>query len=386
MNLSGIRVLDLTRLLPGPYATQLLADLGADVIKVEDTGAGDYARAMPPLTDEGIGAVFDGVNRGKRSVAINLKADAGREAFYKLVEHADVVFESFRPGVTDRLGIDYDTLTEYNPKLVYCSLSGFGQTGPLADAVGHDLNYIGLAGLLDMTREDETAKPQIPGYPTADMAGGLFCAFSIVSGLLSRELGSGGSYVDVSMADVVLSFSHALAAPAFDGETPRPGETSLTGGYPWYDVYAAKDGYVTLAALEPKFWEAFCEAVGRPDLVAVHGTTDPAERDALREELSNLFAGKTRDEWVEQLADVDAAFGGVYTLSEALDHPQLASRGIIRRPEDGRPRIGFPAVTDRTRDTDESLPEQGEHTEAVLRDVGFSPFNIDTLRRDGVID
>lgn len=386
MDLSGVRILDLTRLLPGPYATQLLSDLGADVIKVEDTGAGDYARAMLPLTDEGIGTVFDGVNRGKRSVAIDLKASAGQEAFYKLVEHADVVFESFRPGVTERLGIDYDTLTEFNPKLVYCSLSGFGQTGPLANTVGHDLNYIGLSGLLDMTRKDEHAAPQIPGYPTADMAGGLFSAFSIVSGLLSRELGNGGSYIDVSMADVVLSFSHALAAPAFDGETPRPGETALTGEYPWYDVYAAKDGYVTLAALEPQFWEAFCEEVGRTDLVSAHMTDDPAEREALREELSNLFTGKTRDEWVEQLADVDAAFGGVYTLTEALEHPQLASRGIIQRPDDGRPRIGFPAVTDRAPESDESLPAQGEHTEAVLRDVGLSPFNIDTLRRDGVID
>ncbi|MFC6732608.1 CaiB/BaiF CoA-transferase family protein [Haladaptatus sp. DYSN1] len=386
MDLAGIRVLDLTRLLPGPYATQLLSDLGADVIKVEDTNTGDYARSMPPLTDEGVGAVFDGVNRGKRSVAIDLKAERGQDAFYELVANADVVFESFRPGVTDRLGIDYDTLTEHNPDLVYCSLSGFGQSGPLADTVGHDLNYVALSGLLDMTRADENSPPQIPGYPTADMAGGLFAAFSIVSALLSRELGNGGGYVDVAMTDVVLSFSHALAAPAFDGETPRPGQTPLTGAYPWYDVYAAKDGYVTIAALEPKFWRAFCEAVGRTDLISVHMTDDEAEREALRQELENLFAGKTRDEWESTLEGVEAAFCGVYTVSEALSHPQLQSRDVIRRPESGRPRIGFPAVTDRDVDTDESLPEQGEHTAAVLREIGFSAFEIDKLHEEGVID
>ncbi|MFC6991599.1 CaiB/BaiF CoA transferase family protein [Haladaptatus sp. GCM10025707] len=386
MDLAGIRVLDLTRLLPGPYATQLLSDLGADVIKVEDTNTGDYARSMPPLTDEGVGAVFDGVNRGKRSVAIDLKAERGQDAFYELVANADVVFESFRPGVTDRLGIDYDTLTEHNPDLVYCSLSGFGQSGPLADTVGHDLNYVALSGLLDMTRADENSPPQIPGYPTADMAGGLFAAFSIVSALLSRELGNGGGYVDVAMTDVVLSFSHALAAPAFDGETPRPGQTPLTGAYPWYDVYAAKDGYVTIAALEPKFWRAFCEAVGRTDLISVHMTDDEAEREALRQELENLFAGKTRDEWESTLEGVEAAFCGVYTVSEALSHPQLQSRDVIRRPESGRPRIGFPAVTDRDVDTDESLPEQGEHTAVVLREIGFSAFEIDKLHEEGVID
>src|SRR6056297_3088540 len=255
MRLDGIRVLDLSRLLPGPYATQLLADAGAEVIKIEDTDAGDYARVMPPYTDDGVGAIFDAINRGKRSVALDLKSDEGREAFLTLAESADVVFEQFRPGVVDRPGVDYESVRARNENVVYCSLSGFGQTGPHADRVGHDLNYVGMAGLLDMTRADEDSPPQIPGYPVGDMAGGLFAAFSIVGALLSRELGNtGGEYVDVAMTDVVASFSQSIAYDALAGEEPRPGETALTGDGPWYDIYECADGrYVTIAALEPKF-------------------------------------------------------------------------------------------------------------------------------------
>ncbi|MFT4947646.1 MAG: alpha-methylacyl-CoA racemase, partial [Natronomonas sp.] len=231
MQLDSVRVLDLSRLLPGPYATQLLADAGAEVVKIEDTGSGDYARAMPPYTEGGDGAIFDAVNRGKRSVALDLKSEGGQRALHRLAEDADVVLETFRPTVVDRLGIDYGSLRETNEALVYCSLTGYGQGGPLADRAGHDLNYIGRAGMLDLTREGEDARPQIPGYTVADIAGGLFAAFSIVSALLSRELGpGGGEYIDVSMTDVVLSFSQAVVQPVFEGEQPRPGEGELNGG------------------------------------------------------------------------------------------------------------------------------------------------------------
>lgn len=389
MRLDGLRVLDLTRLLPGPYATQLLADLGADVIKIEDTGPGDYAREMPPLTDEGIGTVFDAVNRGKRSVAIDLKTDAGTDVFYDLLGSADVVIESFRPGVTDRLGIDYATVSEHRSDIVYCSLTGYGQNGPYADRVGHDLNYIGLAGLLDMTRDDTEERPRVPGYQIADLAGGLFAAFSICSALLSRELGnSSGEYVDVAMTDAVVSFSQAIASEALRGTDPKPGETPLAGEYPWYGVYETKDGkYVTLGALEPKFFEAFCSAVGRPELVDSHGSADSAERAALREELEAIFAERTRDQWVGTLSDVDAAVGGVYTPQEALEHPQIRARGYVDRPEDGAPRVGLPLcgsdVPDATRG---DPPKQGEHTDEVLREVGVASETIRSLRTSGAIE
>jgi crotonobetainyl-CoA:carnitine CoA-transferase CaiB-like acyl-CoA transferase len=387
MRLDGVRVLDLTRLLPGPYASQLLADAGADVVKVEDTGAGDYARHMPPATEAGHGAVFDAVNRGKRSVGIDLKSDDGTEVFYRLVEDADVVFEQFRPGVVDRLGVDYDTLREYNDDLVYCSLSGYGQNGPHADVAGHDLNYIGLAGLLDMTRDSEDETPRLPGYQVADMGGGLFAAFAIVAALASRELGNtGGEYIDVGLTDAVVSFSQALAPEALSGENPRPGETALTGQYPWYDVYEAKEGYVTLAALEPQFWTAFCEAVGREEWVGKHMTPDPAERQALREGIAELFAERTRDEWVAFFEGVDAAVDGVYTPAETMEHPQIEARGYVERPDEGQPRVGFPA---RGSEIDHGettqVPGHGEDTDEILRDAGFGADAITTLRDAGAI-
>jgi alpha-methylacyl-CoA racemase len=389
MRLDGVRVLDLTRLLPGPDATQLLADAGADVVKIEDTGAGDYARHMPPATDDGVGAVFDAVNRGKRSVAIDLKDDAGRDAFYDLVADADVVIESFRPGVTERLGVDYDTLTDYREDLVYCSLTGYGQSGPYADRPGHDVNYVGLAGLLDMTRTDVDEAPQMPGYQIADMAGGLLAAFSICSALLSRELGNtGGEYLDVALTDAVVSFSQAIAPEALGDGDPRPGETPLTGAFPWYDVYEAADGrYVTLGALEPKFWAAFCEAIDRPDLAGKHMTSDPAEREALREELTEIFRSRTRDEWAEAMADVDAAVDGVYTPTETFEHPQIEARGYIERPEDGAPRVGIPVCgTDVSRDGTDEAPAHGEHTEEVLAAAGVDESDLERLREAGVVN
>ena len=387
MRLDDVRVLDLTRLLPGPYATQLLADAGADVVKIEDTGAGDYARHTPPMTDRGTGGLFDQVNRGKRSVAIDLKSDAGRETFLDLAAEADVVFEQFRPGVVDRLGIDYETVREHNEGIVYCSLSGYGQTGPYADRVGHDLNYVGVAGLLDMTREDESMAPQMPGYQIGDLGGGLFSVFAIVSALLSRELGDGtGEYVDVAMTDVVASFSQAIAYEGLTGDDPRPGETALTGEYPWYDVYECADGrYITLGALEPKFWQAFCEAVDHEEWIGEHMTGDPDRRAALREALEELFRERSREEWLDTLGDATMT-APVLTPAEAYDHPQVDER-VVRRPEDAPPRVGFPARGSDIRDEGEEwVPGHGEHTDSVLREAGLDEADLERLREEGAID
>ena len=387
MQLDGIRVLDFTRLLPGPYATQLLADNGAEVIKIEDTGMGDYARAMPPHSERGVGALFDMVNRGKRSVALDLKTSAGRDVIHELVGTADVLIEGFRPGVTERLGIDDETVRKHNDDIVYCSLTGCGRTGPDADRAGHDLNHVGAAGLLDMTRRSRDEAPRIPGYSVGDMAGGTFAALGVPGALCSRELGNtAGEHLDIAMTDVVLSFSQSVAHGALTGESPRPGETPLTGGLPWYDVYETADGrYVTLAALEPKFWAAFCTAVDHDELTDEHGTDDPATREALRETLEAVFAARTQAEWEADLGAIDATVGPVHTPAEAVDSPQVGARGVIETADDAPRRIGFPARSSAPSDgVPESVPAHGEHTEAVLREHGFGTA-IERLRADDVI-
>jgi crotonobetainyl-CoA:carnitine CoA-transferase CaiB-like acyl-CoA transferase len=389
VQLDSVRVLDLTRLLPGPYASQLLADIGAEVIKIEDPQVGDYARFIEPMAPNEVGAVFSAINRGKKSVTLSLKDEAGIDAFYDLVEDADVVFEQFRPGVAERIGVDYETLSEYNSDLVYCSLSGFGQDGPYRDRVGHDLNYAGIAGLIDMTRPDADESPVIPGFPISDMAGGMFAALSIVSALLSRELSAhgGGNFVDVSITDAVLSFSQAVAPLALYGGDPRPGETELTGRYPCYDIYETADGrYVTLAALEPKFWENFCEAVDREDLVEKHRAEDEAVRAALRESVADIFRSKTRAEWEAELGERDVMVGPVNTPREVMTDPQLTYRGIVRNADGPLSRIGYPAQTETGLDySDESLPGMGEHTESVLSAADVDAETIAELReRDAI--
>ncbi|OIB59050.1 CaiB/BaiF CoA transferase family protein [Natrialba sp. SSL1] len=394
MNLDGIRVLDLSRLLPGPYATQLLAEMGAEVIRIERPG------------DAQAGPTLESINRGKRRVALNLKTEGGREAFLELAATADVVLEQFRPGVVDRLGVDYDAIREVNPGIVYCSLSGYGQTGPYSDRVGHDLNYIGLAGLLDMTRQSDDEMPRVPGYQVADIGGGLFAALSIVGALLSRELGAGdrngagdragadndatGEYIDVSLTDAAVSFSQAVAPRALAGGDPRPGETPLTGQFPWYDVYPAAEGYVTLAALEPHFWRAFCEAVDREEWIEYHMTTDSAELETLREALESLFETRTRDEWVSFFEGVDAAVGGVYTPAEMVDHPQIAARGYVSggpaAEEDKTSTVGFPARgTDIDHDGPTAVAEHGDDTESVLQEIGYETAALEQLRVSGAI-
>lgn len=381
MHLDGIRVLDLTRLLPGPYGTQLLADMGADIVKIEPPGDGDYARNMEPFVD-GIGGVFASTNRGKQSVTLDLKDERGQEILLTMAEEADVVFEQFRPGVVDRLGIDYEAVRARNPDIVYCSLTGYGQAGPYSDRAGHDLNYVGYAGLLDMTRPEADEAPVLPGFPIADMTGGLFGVFAILGALLSRELGNGGEYIDVSMTDVVLSLSHSIAPMAFTDEDPRPGETVLTGKYPSYGVYeTADERYVALAALEPHFWESFCEAVDRPDLIEYHHATEPDDVAYLEAELEMLFQARTRDEWDVALGDEEVMVSPVKTPAEAIEDPQIRSRDIIQ--QGSPPRIGLPANGTDVGATDEDVPGLGEHTEVLLRQHGFE--NIDELRDDGVI-
>ncbi|MFC7157559.1 CaiB/BaiF CoA transferase family protein [Halomarina halobia] len=388
MDLQSITVLDLTRLLPGPYGTQLLAEMGADVIKVEAPNGGDYARYSEPTVEGDYGAMFAAINQGKESITLDLKSDEGRETFLRLATEADVVFEQFRPGVVDRLGIGYEDVVERNPDIVYCSLSGYGQSGPYRERVGHDLNYAGFAGLVDMTRRDESERPRITGYPIGDMAGGVFSALSIVGALLSRELGNaGGNYLDVSMTDAVLSFSQAVGALANAGEDPRPGETNLTGLYPCYDVYETSDGrYLTLAALEPKFWENLCAAIDKPELVEKHQSDDASVRQAVRDELRDVFRSQNLAEWEDELGEKDVMIGKVNTPHEALDDPHLRNRSVINTDSEGFPKIGYPAeVHHGLSGTTSEAPKRGGQTSDVLRRFGFEQAEIDALFESGAV-
>ena len=307
--LDGVKILDLTRLLPGPFATVLLADLGADVIKVEDTGAGDYVRWAPPYygTDEQqiLGtrsALFLALNRNKRSIRLNLKDDAGRDAFLRLVDDADIVVEGFRPGVMDKLGVGYDVLIERNPKLVYCAITGYGLTGPNVERAGHDTNYLALGGLLGLTGPPE--RPVQAAGQIADLGGGaLMAAFSILAALRQAEQSGAGQLVDVSMTDGAQSWLVMVAAKYFaevdvtGGDTPdvpKRGEMELAGRFVCYYPYECSDGWVSCGALEPKFWQAFCDGTERPDLVE-HQFDQPGSPGW--EKVVEVFKTRSKSEW-----------------------------------------------------------------------------------------
>lgn len=389
--LDGVRVLDLTRLLPGGYASQLLADLGADVLKIEEPGVGDYGRVMPPMART-VGQGFLAVNRNKRSAAINLKHPHGRDALLRLVDGADVLLESFRPGVMARLGLAAETLRERNPRLIVCSISGYGQDGPYSLRAGHDLNYIGYAGLLaHLMRPGQP--PTLPGAQFADIAGGaLMAVVGILAALAGRAATGAGRVVDVSMLDGTLALLPLLATLVANGEhEPAPGEAWLAGALPCYNVYETADGrYVTLAALEPKFWEAFCRRIERPDLIPHHLPTDIAERQQTYDTLAAIFHTHTRDEWVALLADADVCLGPVNTLAEALEDPHVRARGVFAHVNYGAEGEGSalrtaPLLSDAPFTTRRGLPALGEHTAEALSAAGYTAAELAALAAEGAI-
>ena len=376
-----MRVIDLSRLFPGPYCSRILADFGAEVIKVERPGGGDWSRYVPPLDPEsGESLLFRALNRGKKSLTLNLKADEGRAVLLRLVETADVLLESFRPGVMERLGLDYETLSKKAPHLVYCSLSGYGQEGAYRSRAGHNLNFEGLSGLLDLTGP-RNGPPSLPGAPIADLSGAMWAAIGILVALLERERTGQGQRVDSSLLGGALSCL-TLPVTRFQGGQPlQRGASDLNGGLVCYNVYAAKDGgYMTLAALEPEFWLAFCRAIGREDLSGDQfAPAVPGE--PVYDTLCQVFLERTRQEWVEALSSVDACCEPVYAIDEALASAPVVALGMLAT-EGLHPPLRLSAKEAKTTTP---APTLSQHTCELLADLGYRPSEIDGLKEQGVV-
>jgi len=362
----------------------MLADLGAEVIKVEET-SGDPTRRSPPMIGRQ-SAPFAQVNRNKKSIAIDLKQPEGRDIFLKLVSTADCMLEQFRPGVVDRLGINYAAITEVNPRIVYCSLTGFGQDGPHRERSGHDLNYLALSGVLGLTT-DERGTPVIPGVQIADLAGGMIAGFAMLAALLARERSGRGQYVDVSMFDVMLSMLPIPAAHHFAGATiPVGGKYVLSGAYPFYNVYETSDGrFMALGALEPKFWANFCRKIVREDLVTRQFDSGE-QRTGLFEEVRAIFRSRTQAEWIELMVDADCCCEPVLSMSEAFEHAQARAREMVRQSSSITDQLGFSYKLSETPPREVfRAPALGEHTDELLAALGIPDEERARLCQAGVI-
>ncbi len=374
--LSGIRILDLSRLLPGPYLTQLMADLGAEVIKVETPLAGDYVRLAPP--EMGLGNMYETINQGKKSLALNYRNPRGREIFLKLATSADVVLEGFRPTIADKYGIGYEAVRAVKPDIVYCSLSGYGQEGPYQQRAGHDFNYLSIGGALSLNgRPGERPIPY--GLPVADLSGGLLAGIAILGALVGREHSGQGMYLDMALLDGVISWMTPLALSAyFSGLVVGAGTHPLLGGRAFFNIYETSDGkYLTLAAIEPHFWGDFCKTIGRTDLI---------ERQfdlAVSTELETIFKQKTRAEWLALFASNDACVEPVNSVEEMLADPQVQARGHIRM-QDGKP-VGMHSPFVFARSERSPAPALGADTSALLQEIGVSEKDIRALADRGIV-
>jgi crotonobetainyl-CoA:carnitine CoA-transferase CaiB-like acyl-CoA transferase len=375
MLLRGVRVLDLTRLLPGPYATRLLAELGAEIIKVEDPNGGDYARWAPPVAgDPPTGGLFTEVNRGKKSVALDLKTEHGRLALRALVARADVLVDSFRPGVLARVGLDPTALMAEHSRLIYCAMTGFGLTGPDVHRAGHDIGYLGRSGGLALSGPIE--EPVVPGFQTADIGASLVAVSGILAALYAREKTGRGAVVDVSLTESALAFSAASFGMMHGGSLPRRGQEILDGSRPCYAVYATKSGYLAVGSLEPKFWAAFVGALGLPELESCALDTGEAGR-AAKAAISARLMEKTRDEWAVIFRGVEACVEPVLELDEVEADPQHRARHVfdaekmVRSPIRVSDWEGVGAPMTASEQLSRA-PQLGEHTEEVLAETGIS--------------
>lgn len=372
--LQGIRVLDLSRLLPGPYATMLLAEMGAEVIKIETPRVGDYARSMPE--EFGGAGMFHLLNRGKKSVGLNYRNKKGRVIFHQLAQTADVIIEQFKPGSMAKWGFDYDSIKAYNPGVVYCSLSGYGQNGPYRNRAGHDINYTAIGGMLGLNATPDTP-PVLPGTQIADLSGAMLAATAILGALVGRAGTGEGTYLDVAMLDSVVSWMLPVAgAWLFDTQAPpQPNQLPLAGGFPSFNVYETADGrYLSVGALEPPFWSAFCQTIERPDLLS--RTFDPTARA----EVAATIRTRTQANWLAAFDGVEACVEPVLNIQDALTHPQVTARKLVdtENPDAN----GYPTtrVLPAFGSSETSpAPELGQHSREILTDVGVADSEIDAL-------
>lgn len=388
--LKGIHILDFTRLYPGPLGTMMLADMGAEVIKIEDMNTPDYMRFYPPyIASESAG--YLAVNRSKRSIALNLKHKKGVDILFLLLATADIVVEQFRPGVMDEMGLGYEAARRVKDDIIYVSLTGYGQNGPYARDAGHDINYIGYAGILSTTGSRKTG-PILPGAQIADVAGGAYMTIiACLSALWAKEKTGQGQKVDVSMLDAILplmtlQMAHYHAA----GLAPAPGEAALTGGLACYGVYKCADGkYIALGILEEKFWKSFCEMVGRPEWIDQQFVIGE-EAERLRGAIGALFKTRTRDEWIAAAKEYDTCLTPVLEIGEIETDPQVQARNMIieqTHPVCGKIKgIGVPLKFSQT-PAKPSLPPPvlGKDTAAIMEEIGYKPEEIKALRKEGVI-
>jgi crotonobetainyl-CoA:carnitine CoA-transferase CaiB-like acyl-CoA transferase len=388
--LEGVRVLDLCRGYPPAFAAMFLADFGADVIKIDPTG---FIFPHPVKTTEEKWSAYYHLDRNKRSIKINLRSDRGREVLYKLAKEADVLIENSRPGTMERLGIGYDTLKKTNPRIIFCAVSGYGQDGPYRDLVGHDANYLGVAGALSLIGPKD-GPPSMPSNIIADMAGaGLHPLIGILIALVAREKTGRGQFIDISYTDCVFSLlGFDVALYLCSGELRRRGKTVPTGGEPCSAIYQTKDGeYLAIQFIELQFWANFCEQIGRPDLVPLQWPQNDNERQRMFAFLRELFLAKTRDEWWEWAKDKQVMFGPVRYLEEALVDPQLRHRQMvveIDHPTLGKiTQVGNPLKLSETPHTFRRFgPFPGQHTDEILEGLNYSKQQIEEIRKEGAIE
>ena len=383
--LHDVRVLDLTRLLPGPVATMHLADMGADVIKIEDTGAGDYARAMGRAR-EGMSEIFRLINRNKRGLRLDLKQTAGREVFLRLARDAEVIVEGFRPGVMGKLGLDYDSVAAINPRIVFCSISGYGQNGPYRERAGHDINYVGYAGVGDQIGA-EGGEPVVPNFQIADLLGGaLTPVMGILAALVDARACGKGRYVDVAMTDAVLAHAiFPLLGYLDGGKAPERGTGMLDGGLPCYNVYRTKDDrWMAVGALERKFWEAACDTLGCPELKAKH-IVHGGQAAPVKERLAAIFATRTQGEWTRVFDAADCCVTPILAIDESLADAQLRARGMIAGAN-GAVQFALPLkFSEFDFSIERAAPGSGEHTAEILREAGYGDAEIEALAKNAVI-
>ena len=376
--LEGIRVIDLSRMLPGPYCSMILADHGARVIAIEDKRY---------MTDE---LLISPVNRNKDHMTLNLKTGEGKEIFFRLMRNADVVMEGFRPGVTKRLGIDYATLRKVNPKIIYCSITGYGQDGPYRDIAGHDVNYLSFSGVLDLIGEKD-GPPCIPGIQVADLVGGgMNAAIGILLALVARARTGEGQYIDISMTDGMVGL---LPVPLHllqkHGQVPSRSDTMLSHRYACYNVYETADGrYISIGALENRFWMNLCELLGVPEYGALQYDED--RREELLDFLRKTFKKKTLDEWIAVLGERDVCWGKVQNITEALDEKLFAARGMVSEIKDkdgiSRTVLGIPIKLSETPGSIRTAPvEFGESTRKILGELGYTEGEIEYLFEKGAV-